>query len=433
MLRSKVLLTMLAVLVVIGVLATTQAAAPAARFVAAEPATTWQRVVNRLADAAPASVAEAPRTAAAAATPSVQPAAAVAPAANASPAGTTDESPILEAIYRKVNPSVVQVVNLAASSGRLSSAGAVPQGEGSGFVWDSQGDIVTNDHVVEGADQLQVIFSDGTQVDAKLIGTDPNGDIAVVRVDPSQVNTLAPVQVGDMSRVQVGDLVAAIGNPFGFQGTMTRGIVSALGRSIPSQTQYSIPEAIQTDAAINPGNSGGPLLNEQSQVIGVNDQIQSASGSNSGVGFAIPISIVQRIVPALIKNGSYQHAYLGVSGATYSRAWAQALGFSPDAKGVYVMDAVANGPTARAGLQGGNQDTSIVLGVDRTGTTYLQSGGDLITAVDGQTLTKMDDLLIYLEEHTSPGQTIKLSVTHANGQQATISVRLAARPTDTTS
>jgi serine protease Do len=439
MLRSKVLLTILAVLVVVGVLTVTQSAAPAARSVAIGPVATWQRVVDRLlapqAAALPqeASAVQPAPVQKAAPTPAMQPASAQAPAANNQPLGTTDESPILEAIYRKVNPSVVQVVNLAQSSGRLRSLGTVPQGEGSGFVWDTQGHIVTNDHVVEGADQLQVIFADGTQVDAKLVGTDPNGDIAVIQVDPSQVNQLVPVEVGDMSQVQVGQLVAAIGNPFGFQGTMTRGIVSALGRSIPSQTQYSIPEAIQTDAAINPGNSGGPLLNEQGQVIGVNDQIQSASGSNSGVGFAIPISIVDRIVPSLIKSGSYQHAYLGLSGGTYSRAWSQALGFPVDAKGVYVFAAAQGGPAARAGLKGGTQDTSVLLGVDNTGATYLQSGGDLITAVNGQPLTKMDDLLMYLEEKTSPGQTVQLSVTHSNGQQATLSVRLSARPAQTIS
>jgi 2-alkenal reductase len=335
----------------------------------------------------------------------------------------------LEAIYQKVNPSVVTVYNISSSGGsRFSGSADIPQGEGSGFVWDTQGHIITNDHVVRGADKLQVVFSDGTQVDAKLLGTDPNGDIAVIQVDPSLSPALVPVEQGNSSQVKVGEMAIAIGNPFGLQGTMTRGIVSAVGRTIPAVTSFSIPEAIQTDAAINPGNSGGPLLNVTGQVIGVNDQIQSQSGSNSGVGFAIPMIIVQRIAPAIIQSGRYQHSYLGIQGGTYSKAWAQALGLPADAKGAYVMDVVSGGPAANAGLQGGSQDTTIALGAGQSGVVYLQSGGDLITAVDGHPITKMDDLLIYLEENTSPGQTAKFTVLRNGGQQATISVTLGARP-----
>jgi S1-C subfamily serine protease len=190
--------------------------------------------------------------------------------------GADDESRILQAVYQKANPAVVQVVNLAKGTGRFgTNLGILPQGQGSGFLWDNQGHIVTNDHVIDGADKLQVVFADGTDADATLVGTDPGGDIAVVKVDPALVSHLVPAELGDMSGVQVGDMVVAIGNPYGFQNTMTRGIVSALGRSIPSQTQYSIPEAIQTDAAMNPGNSGGPLVNSRGQVVGVNDQIES--------------------------------------------------------------------------------------------------------------------------------------------------------------
>jgi S1-C subfamily serine protease len=342
--------------------------------------------------------------------------------------GADAESQILEAVYQKVNPAVVQVVNLAqAGSRRGQSLGMLPQGEGSGFLWDSQGHIVTNDHVIAGADKLQVVFADGTEADATLVGTDPGGDIAVVRVDPALVSNLLPVDQGDMSQVKVGELAIALGNPFGFQNTMTKGIVSALGRSIPSQTQYSIPQAIQTDAAINPGNSGGPLLNELGQVIGVNDQIQSSSGSSSGVGFAIPISIVQKIVPALIKSGSYQHAYLGITGDTFSRSWSQALGLSSTARGIYVMDAAAGGPAAQAGLHGGSQNTDVILSVGRRSALYLPNGGDLITAIDGRPLMKMDDLLLYLEEYGIPGQKATLSVLR-NGKQLQLSVTLGVRP-----
>jgi len=339
--------------------------------------------------------------------------------------GADPENQIFEAVYQKVNPSVVQISTLGRSR-RLSQD--VPQGEGSGFVWDSQGDIVTNDHVVEGADKLQVTFADGATLDAQLVGTDPNGDIAVIKVN-RQLVTLVPVEVGDVQQLKVGERVIAIGNPFGFAGTMTQGIVSALGRSIPGVTGFSIPEAIQTDAAINPGNSGGPLLNERGQVVGVNDQIQTQSGGSSGVGFAIPIDIVQRIVPALIQAGHYAHPYLGIEGENYTLAWAQALGFPANAKGAYVQSLVTGSPAERAGLRAGSQDTTILLGIGSfRSPIYLQSGGDLITAIDGHLITKMDDLMMYLEENTSPGQTVQLTVLRAGGHQQTISVVLGQRP-----
>jgi len=353
------------------------------------------------------------------------PASAASPIINIQP-GADAENQIFEAVYQKVNPSVVQVSNLA---GSRRSSQVVPQGLGSGFVWDKQGDIVTNDHVVEGATQLQVTFADGTTLNAQLLGTDPNGDVAVIRVDPKLV-TLVPVEQGNINQVKVGERVLAIGNPFGLDGTMTQGIVSALGRSIPAvATGFSIPEAIQTDAAINPGNSGGPLLNESGQVIGINDQIQSQSGSSSGVGFAIPIDIVQRIVPSLIQTGHYAHPYLGIAGGTYSRAWAQALGLPVNAKGAYVESVVPGGPADQAGLRAGNQDTTVILGTDNFGSpVYLQSGGDLITAIDGHSIASMDDLMIYLEEHASPGQTVHLTVLRAGGNQQTLSVKLGQRP-----
>ena len=344
------------------------------------------------------------------------------------PAGVQAEAQLIEAVYRKVNPSVVRIVNLATTQRFGASADAVPQGEGSGFVWDATGHIVTNDHVVRGADKLQVTFSDGTTLDAELVGSDPNGDIAVVKVDPKLVS-LTPVEQGDMSQVQVGQPALAIGNPFGFEGTMTSGIVSALGRSIPAVTGFDIPEAIQTDASINPGNSGGPLLNVQGQVIGVNAQIESTTRSNSGVGFAIPISLVQRIVPSLIKTGAYGHSYLGMSAGTYTRAWADALGFPADAKGAYVMGVVQGGPADTAGLRPGTVDTSLLLGTDGLGRpAYLQRGGDLITAIDGQPVTGMDDVLIYMEEHTSPGQKVELMEVRAGGKPRTLEIALGQRP-----
>jgi 2-alkenal reductase len=346
--------------------------------------------------------------------------------------GANAESRILEAVYLKVNPSVVQVVNLAQARARRGAGlGALPQEQGSGFIWDKEGHIVTNDHVVEGADELKVVFWDGSEAVATLVGTDPNADIAVIRVDPAEAGSLAPVERGDMAGIKVGQMAIAIGNPFGLQNTMTRGIVSALGRSIPSQTQFSIPQAIQTDAAINPGNSGGPLLDERGRVIGVNDQIQSVTGTSSGVGFAIPVSHVQRIVPALIKDGAYHHAYLGISGDTFNRSWAGALGIPAETRGVYVMNVTAGGPADDAGLAGGSEDTSVVLTVGRRSVQYLQSGGDLITAVDGQLLTKMDDLLLYLEESGAPGKSTRLTVLR-DGDLRAVTVTLGVRPAEST-
>lgn len=344
------------------------------------------------------------------------------------PAGADSESRTLEAVYQKVNPSVVRVFNLAHSSALPSDFDAIPQGEGSGFVWNSEGHIVTNDHVVRGAEQIQVTFADGTTMDAEIVGADPDSDLAVVKVDP-QLVTLVPVEQGDINQVRVGQRAIAIGNPFGFAGTMTAGIVSAMGRSIPAITQFSIPEAIQTDAAINPGNSGGPLLNERGQVIGVNAQIRSETRSNTGVGFAIPINIVQRVVPSLIETGVYRHAYFGVRGGTYTRAWAEALRLPPNIRGAYVLEAIRGGPAAEAGLRAGTEDTDIVLEIDvRGNAVYLRRGGDVITAINGQPVTKMDDLLSFIEREGSPGQTVEVTVVRANGNEEKIPLRLGERP-----
>jgi S1-C subfamily serine protease len=349
------------------------------------------------------------------------------------PQDTDNENEIISAIYQRVNPAVVNVFNLAHSSDMPRTADALPQGEGSGFVWDKDGHIVTNDHVIRDAEKLQVTFTDGTTLDASLVGSDPDSDIAVIKVDPKMV-TLQPVEQGNIDDVKPGQKAIAIGNPFGFAGTMTQGIISAVGRSIPAVTGFSIPESIQTDAAINPGNSGGPLLNERGQVIGVNAQIRSSTRSSTGVGFAIPINIVQRVVPSLIKTGQYQHAYMGIRGGNYTRAWSEALNLPPDVRGAYILEVVEGGPAARAGLRAGTKDTKLMLDVDASGTpSYLQSGGDLIISIDGKPIAKMDDLLIFLERYCSPGQTIQVKVLRSDGQQATVPVRLTERPQQKTS
>ncbi len=288
---------------------------------------------------------------------------------------------------------------------------------------------MTNDHVVRGSDALQVTFWDGVVLPAELIGSDPDSDLAVILVDPKLVKLL-PVERGKVDDIAVGQRAIAIGNPFGLVGTMTEGIVSAIGRSIPAITGFSIPMAIQTDASINPGNSGGPLLNDKGQVIGVNSQIRSATSTpaNSGVGFAIPVNIVERVVPALISGGKYKHAYLGLSGRTYSPAWAEALGFSKDDRGAYVMDLISGGPSERTGLRTGTKDTKVVLAIGMNGPLYLKSGGDLVVAIDGKKVSTFDDILIYLESFKSPGDEVRFTVLRPSEGQKVIPVKLGERP-----
>lgn len=346
--------------------------------------------------------------------------------------GADVESEILRAVYKKVNPSVVKVINLDVVEVG-DATGEIPQGQGSGFVWDTEGYIVTNAHVVEGARRVQVVFYNDVTVTGEVVGSDPNSDLAVIAVDPTGLN-LVPVEVGNIDEVQVGDRAIAIGAPFDFAGSMTSGIVSGLGRSIRSlNVNFTIPEVIQTDAPINPGNSGGPLLDSQGRVIGVNAQIRTEGNvrANSGVGFAIPVYIVQRVVPALIENGRYDHPFIGISGQTYSPQWAEALGFPPDARGAYVIEVLPGQPAERAGLRGATQNTNVVVGVNpMTGEpVYLRAGGDLIVAINDQPVQRFDDLLIYLFRYASPGDTVQLRVLRAGGSEEVISLKLGVRPT----
>ena len=348
----------------------------------------------------------------------------------ATPEGGIDyETAVLTNIYAQVNPSVVNVTVLSDAESqdlRLPFGGPGPDdlfpvSSGSGFVWDVEGHIVTNNHVVDDAKQIQIQFSDGTVSIGEVVGTDVDSDIAVVRIDPEGY-ALHPVQRGRADTLVVGTRVAAIGNPFGLEGTLTSGIVSAIGRSIPSQSQFSIPGSIQTDAAINPGNSGGPLLNEQAQVIGINAQIQSTTRSNSGIGFAIPIDIVERVVPALIADGEYKHSFLGVRGGTYSPICSEDLALGKELRGALIGEVVPRTPAARAGLQGASRDS----GTDLVGICPDRAGGDLIIAIDEQPVTAFDDILIYLERYTSPGTTITLTVLR-DGETLDIEATLAAR------
>lgn len=347
----------------------------------------------------------------------------------ATPDGGDYESAVLKNIYTQVNPSVVNITILNSGSA-LNALGnhefneddLLPAGGGSGFVWDEYGHIVTNHHVVEGASQLQVTFSDGSVAIAEVIGTDISSDLAVLQIDPEGY-TLHPVRRGQMAAVEVGMRVAAIGNPFSQAGTMTSGIVSALNRSIPASNNFNIPASIQTDAAINPGNSGGPLLNEQGEVIGVNAQIRSEVRASSGVGFAIPIAIVERVVPALITEGKYVHSYMGVRGATLSPVCADDLNLDKKLRGAYISEVIPRTPAAKAGLRGGDQ---------RSQTKYLgicpeNIGGDVVLAINGEPVSSFDDILAYLEYHTSPGDVVTLDVLR-EGQKLALEMTLAPRP-----
>ena len=325
------------------------------------------------------------------------------------------EDAVLVDLYARVNPSVVNITNFAQANSQVE-----PASQGSGFVFDDQGNIVTNAHVVHGASELEATFSDGTTRAAKLVGEDLNADLAVVHVDKVPAG-VSPLPLGKMEDLAVGQTVVAIGNPFGLEGTLTRGIISALGRSIPALTPFSIPQSIQTDAAINPGNSGGPLLNMLGEVVGVNAQIETGgtTRSNLGVGFAIPVSIIQRIVPDLIQKGEHRWAWLGVQGGDLTPTLVEAMKLTIE-KGAYIADVVQDGPAAKAGLRGSTDQTSLR-------NRQVSVGGDVVVAIDSQPVNSFDDLLVYVALNVSPDQQVVLKVLR-DGQYQDISVKLEQRP-----
>ena len=349
------------------------------------------------------------------------------------PEDASAEERIASDVYRNVGQSVVyiRVVSQPTAGGPRSQIPGMPQipnvpptgpqqASGSGFVLDKDGHIVTNNHVVDGADKIEVKFIDGTTVRAKVVGTDPDSDLAVIQVDVKS-SLLQPVELGDSSSLVVGQQVFAIGNPFGQQWTLTSGIVSAVGRTIQSGTsRYSIPQVIQTDAAINPGNSGGPLLDKHGRVIGVNTMILSGSQTSSGVGFAVPVDIVKRVVPALIKDGRFTYAYLGLTGGSLSPDVAEAMGLSPDQRGVLVVQVTKDGPSDKAGVRGSEREVTI-------DGDSANVGGDVIVAVDGHGVTGMDSIIDYLLTSKRPGDKITLTVLR-DGQQQEIQVTLGERP-----
>jgi S1-C subfamily serine protease len=346
------------------------------------------------------------------------------------------EEQVLINAYKRVNPAVVniRVVRRVGSEGlTLPDIPGFPntpqgpeefyqQGSGSGFVIDTEGHIVTNNHVVEEAEDVQVAFHDGRMVRAKVVGTDPDSDLAVIKVD-MPADLLYPAELGNSDTLEIGQRAIALGNPYGLRGTLTTGIISALGRSLPLGrasavigARFSIPELIQTDAAINPGNSGGPLLDSQGRVIGVN----TAYDPNvSGVGFAVPVNTVKRVVPKLITDGRYAYSWLGISGTDLSLDIVEEMDL-PVQRGALVQEVTPDGPADDAGLRGSSQV------VQKKG-SELRVGGDVIIAIDEQKVEQFEDILVYILRYTEVGQDVKLTVVR-DGREQTITVKLGERP-----
>jgi len=336
------------------------------------------------------------------------------------------ENAMLTNIYLRVNPSVVNIEIVSGVHRNLD----IVDSSGSGFVLDDEGHIVTNAHVVRDAEEILVTFADGYVINAELIAVDDYSDLAVIRVDPQRA-PLVPVELGDSNTLQVGQRVIAIGNPFGLAGSMTVGIVSALGRSLPSAQlldpaydRYSNPSIIQIDAAVNPGNSGGPLLDSFGRVVGINTAIRTENGGFQGIAFAVPVNTLKRIVPQLIEKGSAQYPWLGISslpveGGYSVAALADELGL-PVRNGILITEVIPGSPAARAGLSAGSRSRT-VRGVP------IQEDADIIVAVNGRMIRDIDELLAYLVENTSPGDTITLTVVRG-GETLDVDVTLGVRP-----
>ena len=337
------------------------------------------------------------------------------------------------AVYQQNSASVVNITSLAMVRTRQGQT-VQPQGVGSGFILDTDGRIVTNNHVVQDADQLAVTFQDKTTVPAKLVGRDPDNDLAVIQVDPNATDDqgksirdrITPVTLGDSDEVAIGETAIAIGSPLGLQQTVTEGIVSARRdpgdeSPLPGQQLDLLGGAIQTDAAINPGNSGGPLFNAEGKVIGVDSAILSQSGGNEGIGFAIPINVVKRVVPELIQNGYYRHPLLGVTTIPLSQlgpAARQELGLAANQNGLLVVNATDG--AQQAGIQAGSGQ--ITLGGQR-----IPTGGDVIVAVHGHAVTTGGELRALIENNKHPGDTVTVTVLR-NGQRLDLAVTLGERP-----
>jgi S1-C subfamily serine protease len=335
----------------------------------------------------------------------------------------------LALLYQRASPGVVTIWRYDALGSTTDPN--LPTGQGSGFVIDLDGHIVTNQHVIDGANEIEINFPSGLKAWAELVGSDTDSDLAVLKVNVSEED-LVPLPLGDSDQIKVGDFVVAIGNPFGLSGTMTIGIISALERTLQSQHLapgggiFTSGDIIQTDAAINPGNSGGPLINLRGEVIGVNQAIRTESFSilgqsiNSGVSFAIPVNTVRQVVSSIIEFGSYEYPYIGIammSEELWNLKTLEVLGLPPDAAGVYVTDVTTGSPAEQAGLRGGNRQAAL----------DILAGGDLIIALDGHPIRRNGDLLSYLINHTQVGQVVTMTILR-DGEEMDISLTIGARP-----
>jgi len=315
-------------------------------------------------------------------------------------------------IFEKAEPGVVRV-NIQKNQTESEIGGV-----GSGFVFDKKGHIITNAHVIDDATKTIVTFLDGRSYNAEIIGIDEYTDIGVIKVN-ADFKLLQPLSLGDSSNLQVGEPITAIGNPFGLSGSMTSGIISQIGRLLPSGSGYSIPDVIQTDAAINPGNSGGPLLNMRGEIVGINTAIQSTTGEFTGVGFAIPSQTVAKIVPTLISEGEYKHPWIGISGRDIDPDMANILGLN-DALGFLIITVVEDSPASEAGLLGSDKTISV------EGREY-SIGGDIIIAVDGIDVRKIDDILIHLQRVKTVGDDMDLEILR-DGRTTNVTIVLQERP-----
>ena len=312
-------------------------------------------------------------------------------------------------IFEKSEESIVQVSVLRGES---------DGGMGSGFVYSDEGYVITNQHVVQDAERVMITFLDGEAYIGNVIGTDRDLDIAVVKVEPTNTY-LQPIKIGDSSELKVGEKIAAIGNPFGLSGSMTSGIVSQMGRLLPQETGYSIPDVIQTDAAINPGNSGGPLINMKGEVVGINTAIQSATGEFSGIGFAVPSNTVKKVVPVLIQDGEFKHPWMGISGTDVDPELAEVRGLN-SSKGFLVVSVIEGSPAETAGLLG-------VTETKEADGREFALDGDIILSIDGETVRKISDILVHLQREKSVGDEMVLSV-NRGGEILELTMVLEERP-----
>src|SRR5499427_4279370 len=324
---------------------------------------------------------------------------------------TEDES-INVRIYRQASPAVANILTKATEYDFFMDPVPV-EGAGSGFVIDPKGYILTNNHVVEGAQTIEVVLGDQSRYPAKVIGADPRNDVALIKIEPKS-KPLVALTLGDSSAIQVGQKVLAIGNPFGFQSTLTTGVVSAVGRTVQTSQTTFIDEAIQTDAAINRGNSGGPLINSHGEVIGINSAIYTPTGTTAGIGFAIPINTAKRIAHDLITDGRVHRAFLGVVTYALAGGLAEALDL-PVQEGLLVETVTKGGPAAAAGVHGGDR-------IVQAGMRRFYIGGDVIVAIDGQKVANQFDVNLVLNHHR-PGDAVNVSV-YRGGKKMDVSVKL---------